>query len=339
MTSLVSILTPCYEHEHYLSDYFESLLGQTYSDIELIFCDDASGDGSWAKALAHRESLENRFHRVVLRRNEENIGLLGTLGRMKSEIRGEVVCILESDDYLYRTKVEENVAYLREHPEVGLVHSDADFLYTKENRLQRSYWRSRGRRPPVGGVFEQLLYENFIVTCTVACRASLVEDHVDFRSYRERGYRTADYPMFLDLSRQAPFGYIDRSLAVYRVVEGSISHPATEIGRLEWELDYFRIKQNYVGDRRCPPRIRRRAEIQLHLRLMQLGWASGSREMFAQGHSWLLENDPESIGWWAEQVWRRSIHHGAIWRAVRRLEAWGIGPPLLERARGWARRP
>jgi hypothetical protein len=130
--------------------------------------------------------------------------------------------------------------------------------------------------------------------------------------------------MFLDLSRRAPFGYIDRPLAVYRVVEGSISHPRSAIGRLRWKLDYYRIKRDYIREYGCRDETKRRAESQLHRSLMQLGWASGSSEMFNEGYSWLLDNDPASIGGWAQRARRLAIRNGALWQSIRRLETlWG----------------
>ncbi len=318
---LVSILTPCFEHEQFLEDYFESLLEQSYGDIELIFYDDASKDRSWAIAEGYQGRLRDRFRRVVLRRNEENQGLLATMERLSLEIRGDIVCILESDDYFYPAKVEESVAFLQQHPDVGLVHSDVDFLDAQTDRLTPGRWGSAGRKIPEGEVFEDLLHENFILTCAMACRAVLFKDHADFRSYRQRGYRTADYPMFLDLSRTARFGYIDRRLAVYRVVRGSISHPQNEIGQLQWKLDYYRIKQDYIRRYPCRDEIRRRAESQLHRCLMELGWASGAADMFDRGHSWCREHDPERVSRWTQQARKLALRSGALWRVGRRLEA------------------
>ena len=241
--------------------------------------------------------------------------------RLKLEIRGDIVCVLESDDYLHRTKVEENVAYLREHPDVGLVHSDVDFLDMESGELQRARWGSAGRKIPQGEVFEDLLHENFILTCAMACRATLFAAHADFPGYRQRGYRTADYPTFLELSRHAPFGYIDRSLAVYRVVAGSISHPGNEVGRLRWKLDYYRVKQDFIREHPCREAIRARADRQLHRCLMQLGWASGSAELFNEGYAWFREHDPAEVGRWTQRVRRLALRRGALWRWVRRLEA------------------
>ncbi len=319
MSTLVSILTPCFEHERYLEDYFESLLAQTYGNIELIFCDDCSGDRSWEVAQGYRQRLEDKLSRVVLCRNEENRGLIATLERLRGEVRGEVLCVLESDDYLYPTKVEENVDYLQRYTEVGLVHSDADYLYMDDGRIRQAHWASKGGRVPAGEAYEALLHENCVLTCTVACRTSLVADHVDFRRYRERGYQAADYPMFLDLARHSRFGYIDRPLAVYRVVRGSISHPESELQGLRWLVDYRRVKLDYIRDHGCGAGVRRRVEAQYHISVMALGWLSGSPELFAGGYSWLLENRPGKTGAWT-RVRSIAIRHRALWRAVRQLE-------------------
>jgi glycosyltransferase involved in cell wall biosynthesis len=321
MSSLVSILTSCFEHESYLERYFDSLLEQTYRDVELIFYDDSSKDRSWAVAQGYQGRLEQRFHRVVMRRNEHNLGLLSMLARLYSEATGDIVFNLDSDDFLYPTKIEENVAFLRRHPKIGLVYSDVDYLLEKENRLVRSPWALKGIKPPRGKVFENLLHENFIRGSAAAYRRSLVEAHVDFQSYKDRGYQSADYAMFLDLSRKTPFGYIDRPLAVYRLVEGSLSRQESEISRLRWRLDYCRVKQDYIRDYGCSEKTRKRAGSQYHSSLMQLGWAHGSTEMFTEGYAWFLEQDPARARSWSQRVRRVAVKSRGLWRAMRWLEA------------------
>src|SRR5262249_24765482 len=125
---LVSIVTMCYRHEPYLDDYFQSLLRQTYRNIEVIFLDDGSPDGSWGKARGYESDLRSRCRRVVMQ-TQPNAGMHTTLLRVLAQATGELVCILESDDYYYPTKIEENVNYLRRYQDVGLVHSDADILF------------------------------------------------------------------------------------------------------------------------------------------------------------------------------------------------------------------
>ena len=60
---LVSILMPCYNHENFLPDCLDSILGQTYENIELLICDDCSPDGSWTVIESYEARLRQRFAR------------------------------------------------------------------------------------------------------------------------------------------------------------------------------------------------------------------------------------------------------------------------------------
>ena len=57
---LVSIITPCYNGENFIKRYFDSILKQTYSNIELFFVNDGSTDQTESIALSYREALEKR---------------------------------------------------------------------------------------------------------------------------------------------------------------------------------------------------------------------------------------------------------------------------------------
>ena len=67
---LVSIITPCYNGEPYLDQYFDSILKQTYQHLELIFVDDGSTDRTSEIAENYREKLEDRGIRYILLKQE-----------------------------------------------------------------------------------------------------------------------------------------------------------------------------------------------------------------------------------------------------------------------------
>ena len=80
--SLVSIITPVYNHEPYLEQYFESLIIQDYKNIELIIVDDASSDKSWKIIEKKEKILDERSIKTKFFRNESNIGLLRTMDKL-----------------------------------------------------------------------------------------------------------------------------------------------------------------------------------------------------------------------------------------------------------------
>ena len=69
---LFSVIVPVYKVEKYLSGCIESVLNQTFSDWELIMCDDGSKDDTYAVAETYRAKYPDK---IVLIKNEENKGL------------------------------------------------------------------------------------------------------------------------------------------------------------------------------------------------------------------------------------------------------------------------
>lgn len=311
---LVSVLTPCYNHETYLDDYLNSLIRQTYPNIELIIIDDASTDGSWEKLNARKPELEARFTRLVLERNPQNEGLFTTESRLIPLVRGEFFTILESDDYYKANKIEANVSYLQAHPEIGLVHSDVDYQYS--THTDYNHWAALGRVIPEGDVFEHLLYENFILTCSICCRSNLIKS-IDFETYKRRNYKTSDYPMFLDLSRKTRFGYIPQSLAVYRIVKDSISHPVHRLEKHRWKSAYYQVKLDYIQQFGASPDIIERAERQYYRNLYEMGFLARDMYQFKRAAIWLEDRYPQEFNCLRQRVRRLAIRNRIVWEAIK----------------------
>ena len=96
MEGLVSIIIPCYNHINYVEESILSVLGQSYSDIELIVIDDGSTDGS--AELLERLSREYKFRLYI----QENCGLTETLNKaIFGYAKGDFIQLLASDDVLH----------------------------------------------------------------------------------------------------------------------------------------------------------------------------------------------------------------------------------------------
>lgn len=300
-----------------MDDYFHSLLEQTYHHVELIIIDDASPDGSWDKIQTYSNDLRKKFSQVKLFRSEVNQGLIPTLRKLQDQLTGDLVCILESDDFYKPNKVEENVRFLAAHPEFGLVHSDLDFLYP--DHTETNHWAVLGREIPQGHVFEKLLWDNFIFTCTFCCRSQLFKEFVEYDNYRKKGYITADYPCFLDLSRHTQFGYIDQSLAVYRIVPDSISHPASLEKEFNWRKTYYQTKIDYIEEYGAPPEVKTRAQKQLHKTYYRYGFELNRKDIFLEGYRWLRGNFPGEFGGIADKIRLNSLSNPLFYGFVKRF--------------------
>ncbi len=115
-TPAVSVLMPVYNAERYLAESVESVLAQTFTDFELIVVDDGSTD----RSLAMLEGYAARDGRVRLV-SRPNKGICGTRNDALALARGEFIASLDNDDIALPDRLEKQVHFLREHPEVVCV--------------------------------------------------------------------------------------------------------------------------------------------------------------------------------------------------------------------------
>ncbi|NBO18804.1 MAG: glycosyltransferase family 2 protein [Proteobacteria bacterium] len=125
----ISVVMPVYNAMPYLPQAVESLLRQHFTDFELIAVDDASTDGS-AEYLA---SLADA--RLVLLRNESNMGAGPTRNRALDAARGDYIAFMDADDISAPTRLAAQLAYLQSHPDAVAVSCNA--------RIMGGHWHMR----------------------------------------------------------------------------------------------------------------------------------------------------------------------------------------------------
>jgi len=116
MSLLVSIIIPTHNYGRFVAEAVESALAQSYPHREIIVVDDGSADGT-------RQVLEPYFDRIVYI-YQANQGLSAARNTGIGAAKGELIALLDSDDVWHPRKLEVQVKFLGEHPEVGLVASE-----------------------------------------------------------------------------------------------------------------------------------------------------------------------------------------------------------------------
>lgn len=117
---------PAYNAERYIAKAIESVLAQTYEDFELMILDDGSDDDTLT--IARRfESLDSRVHVSF----HENIGPAATLNRGLALATSEWVVLMHADDEMLPNRIESQLAFITEHPELAVassrvIHIDAN---------------------------------------------------------------------------------------------------------------------------------------------------------------------------------------------------------------------
>ena len=119
MSGKISVLMGIYNCADTLVQAVASIQNQTYTNWELILCDDGSKDHTYevAKKLAAADS------RIVLIRNEQNLGLNTTLNHCLSVASGEYVARMDGDDDCIPERFDKQIAFMELHPEYQIVSS------------------------------------------------------------------------------------------------------------------------------------------------------------------------------------------------------------------------
>src|SRR5262249_12460973 len=127
----VSIVLPNWNYARYLDERIQSLLQQTYHDLELIIVDDASTD--WSRAVIAQYTADPRVRTCFFDQNSGSVYQRWNDGARLA--RGEYLLIAGADDCCQPTQIERLAALLDQHPNVGLAHChsliiDADGMTT-----------------------------------------------------------------------------------------------------------------------------------------------------------------------------------------------------------------
>ena len=122
----VSVLMGIYNCEATLAEAIDSILTQTYTDWELILCDDCSADGTYELARAYAEQYPDK---IILLRNETNSRLAFSLNRCLEKATGKYVARMDGDDKCVPERFEKQIAYLKAHPDAVLVGTAMQRFY------------------------------------------------------------------------------------------------------------------------------------------------------------------------------------------------------------------
>ncbi|MBQ2383952.1 MAG: glycosyltransferase [Oscillospiraceae bacterium] len=113
----ISVVMAAFNAEKYLREAMDSILAQTYGDLELIVLDDKSTDGS----LQILKEYAAADPRVVVLENEQNMGLTKSLNKGLAVAKGEYIARMDADDISVPDRFAKQVAFLDSHPDYTFV--------------------------------------------------------------------------------------------------------------------------------------------------------------------------------------------------------------------------
>ncbi len=206
-SQFVSVIIPCYNHAHFLSEAIESVLRQTYPHYEIIVVDDGSTDETAKLADGYAQ-----VHCV----RQANLGLSAARNRGLRASQGEYLVFLDADDRLLPRALEIGVRELVQRPECAFVYGRSQYINYLGVPLPVSYGA-----PVEQDHFHALLHSNHIwMPAQVMHRRDIFNQVGEFNPSISAA---ADYDLYLRITRGFPVHNHNQIVAEYRQYVDSMS--------------------------------------------------------------------------------------------------------------------
>lgn len=212
MSKLMSIGIPTYNNADYIGETIESILAQSYENLELVIVDDNSTDNTYEVISAYEE----KDRRVRVYKNETNLGMSGNWNRCLELTRGEYLKLVCADDLLSKDMVAREIAVLEEHPEVVMVSSDTRLVDLNGN--YRGWYRRYKKRGLVDG-FEVIRKGFFSQDLFGAPQANTFRRSTfeKIGGFSSEFHYIVDYDFFVNVAKMGKIYIIHEPLNYFRV--------------------------------------------------------------------------------------------------------------------------
>ncbi|MDO8140583.1 MAG: glycosyltransferase [Candidatus Brocadiales bacterium] len=207
---LVSVILPTYNCAAFLPHSIGSILAQTYHSYEVIVVDDGSTDIT-------REALHPFMQKIKYIRFEYNKGLPTARNAGIQSAQGKYIAFIDADDLWLPDKLETDVGYFQQHPEVSMVFSKHINIDDRGCVIDGNI----RKQLPYGNIFIPLYMEqNFIISSSVVVRKEVFETAGLFD---ERFFNCQDWDMWLRIAFHFKAVGINKTLVKYRHNPHSLS--------------------------------------------------------------------------------------------------------------------
>lgn len=233
---LVSVLIPTYNQENFIAKSIESVLNQSYRNLQVVVTDDGSTDDNQRIILEYAEQYSEKIVAVL---NKHNTGIPSNLNRGFSKCTGDYIALLDGDDLMFPDKIEKQVLALERNKDaVGCVHDVLMFdsrsgqilgLFSEWNRPKHE-WGIRS-----GGVEIWFRHGYRNLPSTLMLRANACPTH----GFDERLKYSYNWLFAVEVFKKGRVIGLNEVLGKYRMHESNITKSA--------DLKNIASEENYVA--------------------------------------------------------------------------------------------
>lgn len=221
---LVSVIMPSYNSEAYIKISIESVLNQTYQNLELVVVDDCSND----KTVEIIKSFKDQRIRLFV--NEKNSGAAISRNKALREAKGKWIAFLDSDDEWMTNKLEEQINFMETN---SYPFSYTDYVRYEGNNKKRLI------TAPNKMTFRKIKRYCYIATLTIMYDAEKI-GLIQIGDIKKNN----DYAMWLKALKNVTGYRLKKCLSIYNRHTGSISS-GSKLKLIKWHYYLFRNECRY----------------------------------------------------------------------------------------------
>ena len=208
---LVSFIVAVYNEQDHILKSINSIIDQTYNHLEIIVVDDCSNDQT-KNILA---SIKDERLKVI--RNDENLGLTKSLNIAIQHTNGQYLARQDSDDYSAAHRIETQLSFIKDNPNVKLVGSN----YFVVDYIGKNIKTSNNLPVTDREIRFYSIFDNPFVHSTVLIDSSIVDKS---RPFYNEDYKTSqDYELWLRIIEEHSTFNINEKLVYFRFHNRSLS--------------------------------------------------------------------------------------------------------------------
>lgn len=249
MNKLVSLIAPCYYSEAFIKRFLDSLLSQTYPNVEIYLVNDGSKDKTEEIILSYDQKFVDKgydLHYIY----QENTGVSGAINRALPLIKGEYFTWIDADDFFPPEAIERKVAFLETHPDVSIAMCKAIVV---DNDTYKKYGVLKRRTKNVNNLFWDMIDNKdsiFIPGCYMVRLADYKKAMPDtFQIFEAPTGIGQNNQMLLPIVYNGKCGLIDEYLHYYVVRGDSVSHVSLSYEQsMKRSYDEETVLSNVVKD-------------------------------------------------------------------------------------------
>lgn len=218
--SLVSVITPNFNSEKYISQTIDSIRAQTIQSWELLIVDDCSTDNS-LEVISKYCKEDSRIKLIKL---NSNLGAAVARNKGIEAAAGRYIAFLDSDDKWLPNKLEKQLKFMQDNEYI--------FTFTAYNRVN-----PEGDSLGELGVPKRVSYDDLLKKCEIGCLTVMYDTQKLGKVYMPLIRKRQDLGLWLRILKKTKYAYgLNEVLASYTVRNNSISSNKRQAAAYTWKL-------------------------------------------------------------------------------------------------------